>query len=204
VEESGGYPAEDLKEPFNGGLEGGVDWKPNEFTMIRVESEKQNARGERIAYDLMPMRSGTPRHKEDFTRHDLWVSRSHPERAIEYLSVNLSNIVKDEEVVEQTDVVLWCNSASHHEPRHEDGMPNSAPRIWPGDDAWEGSALLMWSGFDLRPRNLFDRTPFYPYSPPPSRPLANQRSAPAFGEPARAGSTAAEPPSAAPAPQRRR
>ena len=34
----------------------------------------------------------------------------------------------------------------------------------------------MWSGFDLRPRNLFDRTPFYPYSPaPPARPGANAR-----------------------------
>ena len=78
--------------------------------------------------------------------------------------------------MEQTDIVLWTNSAVHHEPRHEDGKPNSAPRIWPGDDAWEGSALLMWSGFDLRPRNLFDRTPFYPYSPPaPARPGANAR-----------------------------
>ena len=48
--------------------------------MIRVESEKQNARGETIAYDLMPLRYGTPRHNEEFTRHDLWVSQSHPER----------------------------------------------------------------------------------------------------------------------------
>ena len=64
VEDPAGLGAEDVKEPFNGGLEGGVDWEPNEFTMIRVESEKQNARGERIAYDLMPMRHGTPRHNE--------------------------------------------------------------------------------------------------------------------------------------------
>ena len=71
-------------------------------------------------------------------------------------------------MVEQTDIVLWCNSAVHHEPRHEDGKPNSGPRLWPGDDAWEGSALVMWSGFDLRPRNLFDRTPFYPYTPAPA------------------------------------
>ena len=28
----------------------------------------------------------------------------------------------------------------------------------------------MWSGVDLRPRNLFDRTPFYPYSRPRRRP----------------------------------
>jgi Copper amine oxidase, enzyme domain len=204
VEDPEGLSAEDLKEPFHGGLEGGVDWDPKEFTMIRVECEKKNARGERIGYDLMPFRSGTPRHKEDFTRHDLWVSRSHPERAMEYLYINLPNIVKDEEVVEQTDIVLWCDSASHHEPRHEDGMPNSAPRIWPGDDAWEGSALVMWSGFDLRPRNLFDRTPFYPYTPAPARPLANRRGEPGAREATRPGSTAAEPPTTAPAPDRRR
>ena len=84
--------------------------------------------------------------------------------------VNLPNIVKDEEAVEQTDIVLWANSAVHHEPRHEDGKPNCGPRLWPGDDAWEGSALVMWSGFDLRPRNLFDRTPFYPYTPPAAAP----------------------------------
>ena len=136
--------------------------------MIRVESVKKNARDEKIAYDLMPLRYGTPRHNEEFTRHDLWVSKSHPERPIEFLYAYLPNIVKDEENIEETDIVLWCNSASHHEPRHEDGMPNSAPRFWPGDDAWEGTALVMWSGFDLRPRNLFDRTPFYPYTPQPS------------------------------------
>ena len=55
--------------------------------------------------------------------------------------------------------------------RDEDGKPDSAPKFWPGDDAWEGSALVMWSGFDLRPRNFFDRTPFYPY--PPAAPAAN-------------------------------
>jgi Copper amine oxidase, enzyme domain len=176
VEDPASLGAEDVKEPFNGGLEGGVDWDPKEFTMIRVQCDKQNARGEQIGYDLMPLRYGTPRHNEEFTKHDLWVTRSHPERPMEFIFANLPNIIKDEEVVEETDVVLWTNSAVHHEPRHEDGKPNSGSRLWPGDDAWEGSALVMWSGFDLRPRNLFDRTPFYPYSPaPPARPGANAR-----------------------------
>jgi primary-amine oxidase len=174
LEDPESFPAEDLKEPFNGGLEGGVDWNPREFTMIRVESGKRNARNETIAYDLMPVRQGTPRHNEEFTRHDLWVSRSHPEKPMEYLYVNIPNIVKNEEVIEQTDIVLWCNSAIHHEPRHEDGKPGSARRFWPGDDGWEGSALVMWSGFDLKPRNLFDRTPFYPYTPAPA-PRAGNR-----------------------------
>ncbi len=167
--------AEDIKEPFNGGMEGGVDWDPKEFTMIRVESQKKNARGEPIAYDLMPLRYGTPRHNEEFTHHDLWVSRSHSDRPMEYLFINLPEAVRDRELVEETDIVLWANSAVHHEPRHEDGMPGARTRIWPGDDAWEGSALVMWSGIDLRPRNLFDRTPFYPYAATPSPQQVNRR-----------------------------
>jgi Cu2+-containing amine oxidase len=169
VEDPNSLGAEDIKEPFNGGVEGGVDWDPKEFSMIRVESEKKNARGETIAYDLMPLRYGTPRHNERFTHHDLWVSQAHTDRPLEYLFINLPNIVRDEEPVEQRDLVLWCNSAVHHEPRNEDGKPGSGRRLWPGDDAWEGSALVMWSGVDLRPRNLFDRTPFYPYTPDPPR-----------------------------------
>ncbi|MHB1559456.1 MAG: copper amine oxidase [Isosphaeraceae bacterium] len=174
VEDPRGLSAEDVKEPFNEGMEGGVDWDPKAFTMIRVESQKKNARGERIAYDLMPLRYGTPRHNEAFTHHDLWVSRSHSDRPMEYLFINLPEAVRDKEGVEETDIVLWANSAVHHEPRHEDGMPGARPRIWPGDDAWEGSALVMWSGVDLKPRNLFDRTPFYPYAPPPPPQQANR------------------------------
>ena len=68
VEDPASYGAEDMKEPFNGGLEGGVDWDPKEFSMIRVQCEKQNARGEMIGYDLMPLRYGTPRHNEEFTQ----------------------------------------------------------------------------------------------------------------------------------------
>ncbi len=85
VEDPSSLSAEDVKEPFNGGLEGGVDWDPKEFTMIRVQCDKQNARGELIGYDLMPLRYGTPRHHEEFTRHDLWVTRSHPDRPMEFI-----------------------------------------------------------------------------------------------------------------------
>ena len=166
--------AQDTAEPFNYGVEGGIDWKPEEFTMVRVESERKNANGKPIAYDLMPSRQGSSRHKEAFTHHDLWVSRSHPERPLELIYGNLPAIVKDGESVEGTDVVLWVTSASHHEPRDEDGKPNAGRRLWRWDDGWEGSALVMWSGFDLRPRNLFDRTPFYPYTPvAPSPPPAD-------------------------------
>jgi hypothetical protein len=159
--------AEDFSEPFNLGSEGGIDWDPKQFTMIRVQCNQKNANGKKIAYDLLPIRQGSSRHKEAFTHHDLWVTRSHPERPREMLFANLPTIIRDGELVEQADIVLWYTSSSHHEPRDEDGKGNRTRRMWFYDDGWEGSALVMWSGFDLRPRNLFDRTPFYPYAPPP-------------------------------------
>ena len=100
VEDPESMGAEDIEEPFNRGLEGGIDWDPKEFTMIRVASDKKNARGNIISYDLMPIRMGSARHNEEFTRHDLWVSQSHPTRPLEFIFANLPNIVKDEEVVE--------------------------------------------------------------------------------------------------------
>ena len=98
--------------------------------------------------------------------------------------------------------MLWCNSAVHHEPRHEDGMPNSGPRSGRFDDAWEGSALVMWSGFDLRPRNLFDRTPFYPYPPAPRGPSPTSRVFP-NRRTTQPGATAVEPPRTNREPERR-
>jgi primary-amine oxidase len=174
LEDPASMGAEDIEEPFNRGFEGGIDWEPKEFTMIRVESDRKNAHGRPIGYDLMPIRMGSARHNEDFTQHDFWVTRSHPDRPLESIFSNLPNLVKDEEPVESTDIVLWATSSAHHEPRDEDGKPNrSGETIWRWDDGWEGSALVMWSGFDLRPRNFFDRTPFYPYAP--ATPAASAR-----------------------------
>jgi hypothetical protein len=42
----------------------------------------------------------------------------------------------------------------HHVPRDEDGHKDMG--------LWKGVALVMWTGFDLRPRNFFDTTPFFP------------------------------------------
>jgi len=174
-ESPSGLDAEDDELPFNSGVEGGIDWEPEKFPMLRVESARANTNGKKIAYDLIPLRQGTARHQEDFTHHDLWVSRSHPGRPDEMLFANLPGIVRNHESVEQSDIVLWYTSSSHHEPRDEDGKPNGGRRIWRWDDGWEGSALVMWSGFDLKPRNLFDRTPFYPYAPPAPAPPADAR-----------------------------
>ncbi len=84
-------------------------------------------------------------------------------------------------------------------------MPGAGRRFWPGDDAWAGSAIVMWSGVDLKPRNLFDRTPFYPYPAPPPAPQARVRGAePNEDDPRGTGAAAVEAAPNRPAPDQKR
>jgi Cu2+-containing amine oxidase len=143
----------------------GVDWDPGKFTMLRViHTEKKNKRGEPWSYDLMPMRMGNARHfgkekekgsgllKEECTQHDFWVTRADPK---EMTFHHLPKYVQQGRSIEDTDVVLWYTGSCLHVPRSEDG------EMGPG--GFNGATHVMWCGFDLRPRNIFDRSPFYPY-----------------------------------------
>jgi Cu2+-containing amine oxidase len=56
--------------------------------------------------------------------------------------------------VSNTDVVVWYYGGAHHLVRDEDG------KIVNG--VWQGEAHIMWTGFMLKPHNLFDKTPLYP------------------------------------------
>lgn len=148
----GNYRASDEVLPFNGGLEGAADWEAEHFTQVRIlDTEKTNSHGRNIAYDLIPLRYGTSRHTESFLNHDFWVTRSHDHELFHQL---LPQYIGDGESVTDTDVVLWYASPVHHAPRDEDGEYRGR--------YWQGSTLIMWTGFDLRPRDLFDRTPFHP------------------------------------------
>jgi len=150
--------------PFNKGLEGFADFVPEKFTMLRVVNDRRkNVRGEPLAYDLMPMRAGNGRHfggnKEECTRHDFWVTKA---KNTELRYTELPQYVKggghdgkEPENIVKSDVVLWHSTPMHHEPRSEDGQMI--------DGRFRGTTLVGWSGFDLRPRNLFDRTPFFNY-----------------------------------------
>jgi Cu2+-containing amine oxidase len=83
---------------------------------------------------------------------DFWATRY---RGTELRYDLLPTYVSNGESVTNTDIVLWHITPVHHMPRDEDGAFQGS--------IWRGSALIMWGGFDLRPRNLFDRTPLFPY-----------------------------------------
>ena len=73
----------------------------------------------------------------------------------EIVYTKLPKYVAKGESVMNTDVVLWHSAPAHHEPRMEDGKM--------GEGGFQGVTHVMWAGFMLRPRNLFEQTPLYPY-----------------------------------------
>jgi primary-amine oxidase len=135
----------------------GLDWDAKKFTMLRViNTQMKNARGQPVSYDLMPLRSGSARHfgkdkQELCTQHDFWVTRANP-KEMSYQKV--PEYVKDRQPIEDTDVVLWYSTPCHHEPRSEDGEVKNG--------SFDGATHVMWCSVQLRPRNVFDRSPFYP------------------------------------------
>jgi primary-amine oxidase len=144
-----------LHSKFNNGVEGGADWDASKFTMVRViNTEKHNARGLNYAYDLVPARMGNSRHYgkgEECTLHDFWVTKANPTE-VAYRS--LPSFCNGESI-EDTDIVLWYSAPAFHDPRTEDGISLN--------DSIVGCTHVNWSSFTLRPTNIFDRTPLYPY-----------------------------------------
>ena len=138
-------------EPFNGGREGPINFVPTEFTQVQVvDSSLKNGAGKPTAYDLRPLYRGVVRHAESFMRNDYWATVNRP---LEQYFPDLPAYVNNESI-QDADVVLWHVTPLLHIPRSEDGLFVNG--------VWQGVALAMWGGFDLRPRDLFDGTPFYP------------------------------------------
>lgn len=150
--EEAGAQATDTPELIS--TESGQKWNPLEFTTLSIRDKKlKNAQGHPSGYRLMPWRWGTPRHIEDFTQSDYWVTRYHYQ---ELSGSSLPWYINKPENVAGTDIVAWYYGAVHHLPRDEDGRTING--------LWSGKALLMWTGFMLMPSNLFDETPLC--SPP--------------------------------------
>ena len=177
---------EDRMELFNNGTEGSSTFNPLEFTGLHVQSSTltnrlKNASG----YMIMPSYRGLPRHREPFLRKDFWVTRykdpaatrTFPEddvRCLENIEVYVAlagkaSISKDlpcrepyinNESIQNTETTVWLMSTLLHTFRDEDGTFATPSRTF-----W-GTASTMWTGFDMKPHNLFEGAPLYPPVPP--------------------------------------
>ena len=177
---------EDRMELFNKGIEGSSVFNPMEFTGLHVQSSTltnrlKNASG----YMIMPSYRGLPRHREPFLRKDFWVTRykdpavtrSFPEddvRCLENIEVYVNLANKDDlakglscrepyinnESTRNTENTVWMMSTLLHTFRDEDGTFATPSRTF-----W-GTASTMWTGFDMKPHNLFEGAPLYPPLPP--------------------------------------
>jgi primary-amine oxidase len=157
-----GAIATDQDQIFNGGFEGALDWDPLSFRSVLLEDISKNAHGRHLGYELVPFRTGTARHDEQFTRSDFWVTlyrgselgwtTAHqvPERYLLGISDGISGIANHESILNQ-DLVLWHLSSAHHEPHDEDQAT--------GNSEMEGITLVHWMGGELAPHNLFDENP---------------------------------------------
>lgn len=147
--------AKSVHRLFNQGREGYEDWDAARFTMVSVRSEtKKNARNEAIAYDFMTPRLGNARHfgnDEECTHHDFWATKNRPG---EIYYQKLPKYIAKGESIRNADVVVWLSTAGHHEPRSEDGEMKK--------DTFTGVTPVMWCGFEMKPRNFWDRSPLYP------------------------------------------
>ena len=154
-------------------FESSHEWNPLQYTALHIQDATlRNGRGHPSAYHLIPIRTGTPRHMEAFSKKDFWVTRFN---ASEMAAASLPGFVNFLSPVSNTDIVVWYYGSVHHLVRDEDG------RI-AADGTWIGEAHIMWTGFMLKPHNLFDVTPLFndalpPPPPPPPPPLcpAGQR-----------------------------
>jgi len=133
--------------------EGGRDWDPHSFNELHIsDATLKNGKGHATSLQLIALPTGgLSRHQETFTQHDFWVTHyDGSQMSARYLPSYSS----PPEPVANADIVVWFKGSIHHHPRDEDGEVVNG--------LWRGEALVMWTGWMLKPHNLFDRTPFFP------------------------------------------
>ena len=158
-------------QPFGAGRdgiarEGFALWRPEEFTTLRIEStvrKNGNPVPHPTAYDLTPIRNGSVRNfpaEYDFVNKDFWVTWTDPSHTT---FVRVADYAQGRRPLEKHTLTVWHNAPLLHSIRAEDLGPD-------GVSNWNGVALTSWSGFMLRPRNLFDSTPLFAPGMRPLRP----------------------------------
>jgi primary-amine oxidase len=135
-------------------LSTGLDWDPHAFNQLDVwDAHLVNVHKHRTFLQLIALPTGgLSRHQESFTQKDFWVTRYNPSQM---WATQLPSYVSPPQNVSDTDIVVWYKGSIHHHPRDEDGE-------MVGPYGWHGEALVMWTGWMLKPHDLFDRTPLYP------------------------------------------
>ena len=129
-------------------VEGGLVWNDQNFnTLLIQDSTLKNGNNppRATSYELVPLRNGTARHTEAFLKKDFWVTRYNPSQ--EFFADNLPNYVQGKQPTVNQDLVIWYTGSEHHENNSRDEDANTVP--------------VIWTGFELVPNNLFNRTPFF-------------------------------------------
>jgi hypothetical protein len=161
-----------VAKPFNKDAqgeasEGSARWNAEEFTAIRVQSKsRKNTHGRNVSYELVPQRLGTLRQLQheggthdadmDFINNDFWVTRSEPSHTA---YIDVPHYAKEHRSLTGQPVTLWHCAPILHFPRSEDFGSED------GRSSYSGTALTFWTGFYLKPRDLFDGTPLYQGTP---------------------------------------
>jgi hypothetical protein len=157
------YKAQMVHRPFNRGLEGGEVWNPERFTTLMVTNHQLRNRHDPahdVAYKLISHRFGSVRTPEPHTLMDFWVTRLRPRSSVPASGSRLRFIdlpyyfSNPPARIDGEPVAIWHSVPFLHVPRSEDFGAR-------GYTAADGLTLTMWSGFDLMPHNLWDKTPFY-------------------------------------------
>jgi primary-amine oxidase len=124
--------------------ETGLLWDPVAFTSLHLrDATLKNGNNHSSGWHLMTARDGTPLHQETFTKYALWVTKY---RWNETFGDNLPTYASPVEPVNNADVVLWYYGGLHHLVRDEDS----------------DMTHMMWTGFMLKPHDVWKSTPMYP------------------------------------------
>lgn len=146
--------------PFNNGVEGGEVWNAERFTSLMVENTAVDDRHDpphKVGYKMVPLRGGSLRNYRTYTQKDVWAALlTGPTGSMDRLRfIDVPNYVELARPLGGQPLAIWTTAALHHIPRTEDFGAV-------GYNASQGLALAMWTGFDLMPHNLWDKTPLYP------------------------------------------
>jgi hypothetical protein len=151
------------KNALGQACEGSARWSAEEFTCVRAESQvRKNAHGRPMAFDLIPQRVGALRQLQpeggaesanmEFINNDFWVTRTES-GFTSYIDV--PRYASERRSLTGQPTTVWHCTPALHFPRGEDfGAAD-------GKGSYGGLAVTFWTGFFLKPRDLFDSTPLY-------------------------------------------